>query len=161
MRSGRRSKGGEVRLDRFESAGFLTNLCARLFERSIADALRPLNLNPAYLPVVFMLADTGDACQTELAEALAVRQPTMAATLNRMERDGLVSHQQHPTDRRMRTYRLTPAAEGRLQELTELLANANASALAALSSDEQATYLQLSRIVAQTLSEITSTEDHL
>ncbi len=38
--------------------------------------------------------------QTEIAAAVSVEQPTMANTLNRMERDGLVERRPDPDDRR-------------------------------------------------------------
>lgn len=44
----------------------------------MADALRPLHLTPAYLPVIISLAEHQPRTQSELALSLDIRQPTMA-----------------------------------------------------------------------------------
>lgn len=40
----------------YKQFGFVTNLVARQLERRMAEALRPLDLTPAYLPVIISLS---------------------------------------------------------------------------------------------------------
>ncbi len=76
--------------------------------------LRQLDLGPAYIPVLQALDDEGPLTQRELAERANVEQPTMAALLGRMTRDGLIALRAHPDDRRARLVSLTPMARKRL-----------------------------------------------
>jgi DNA-binding MarR family transcriptional regulator len=105
--------------------------------------LKPLGLSSAYMPVFFALGGGGTLPQRALTEAASIEQPTMAATLARMERDGLVTKRQDPNDRRISLYSLT--AKG--MDLTEQVRAAghavNAAAMDGLSDDEQAAYLAL------------------
>lgn len=100
-----------VSFERHDSVGYMVNLCARVFERRMAEALAPLGLKPAYLPVVFTLAAVGGTTQAELARSVAIEQPTMALTLRRMERDGIVYRVPDERDGRQAIVRLTPHAE--------------------------------------------------
>ncbi len=76
--------------DRLDSTGYMLNLCARLIALRMAQALRPLGVAPAQLPVLFTLSALGESTQTELAERAGIEQPTMALLLRRMERDDLI-----------------------------------------------------------------------
>src|SRR5882724_11960371 len=58
-------------------------------------ANRRATVAAGYLPVCFALAAT----QTALASLAAIEQPTMAATLTRMERDGLIHRRPDPPGR--------------------------------------------------------------
>lgn len=93
------------------SAGYLTNWAARLFARAIERRLAGGNSGP--MPVFFALQDGGAMTQKQLAQLAAVEQPTMANTLNRMERDGLVARTPNPNDRRSAQVSLTPLGRER------------------------------------------------
>lgn len=105
---------------RFESAGYMINLCARLMTQRMAQALKPLGVAPAQLPVLFTLSARGESTQVELAERCAIEQPTMALTLRRMERDGLIERSPDPADRRRAIVRLTDHARGLLPEIESI-----------------------------------------
>jgi DNA-binding MarR family transcriptional regulator len=137
--------------NRFESAGFMINWCARVFERRMAEALRPLGITPAYLPVLFTLSATEGATQGELAKVSAIQQPTMAVTLRRMERDGLVSHVQDRTDRRRAIIRLTPEAEALLPRVEALARSINDTAFDGLPADASSQFIELLRQTAHNL----------
>ncbi len=51
------------------------------------------------------------ANQRELAEAMGIREATLTHHLNAMDRQGLVTRQRHPTNRRVQLVELTPAGE--------------------------------------------------
>lgn len=128
---------------REQSSGYMTNWAARMFARAIDQKLKPLGLSSAYMPVIFALARGDALSQRSLTEAAAIEQPTMAATLKRMERDGLVAKRPDPDDRRSSFYSLTPKG----LELTEAVRAAghavNDTAMEGLSDDERAAYLAL------------------
>lgn len=91
-------------------ASFWINHASRLLMRRFEERLRPLGFGMAYLPVTMALYEDGPMLQRDLAARAHVEQPTMAQLLARMERDGLVRREPHPTDRRMVHFRLTPQA---------------------------------------------------
>ena len=76
----------------------MTNRAARLFVRALDRRL--LNGSAGQMPVFLALMDGNAYTQTELARIAAVEQPTMANTLARMERDGLIARTPDPADRR-------------------------------------------------------------
>jgi DNA-binding MarR family transcriptional regulator len=135
-------------LNRLGSAGYMTNWAARLFALAIEQRLKPQGLAPAHLPVLFALADGAALSQKALAAAAAVEQPTMAATLNRMERDGLIARSPDPADRRSSLVSLTVAARDKLDAVRQATEAVNALALAGLGETERAIFLdQLGRVV--------------
>ena len=123
--------------DRSASAGYLTNWAARLYARAMDRALKPQGLSSAHLPVFFALGGGEALAQKDLAEAAAVEQPTMAATLARMERDGLVERRPHPEDRRSSLVSLTPRALAKADAVRAAVAEVNEAALAALAPAER------------------------
>lgn len=54
---------------------------------------------------------------SELADRAGVTRATMTGLLDGLERDGLISREPHPEDRRTITARLTPKGHGFLQEI--------------------------------------------
>ncbi|WP_216073103.1 MarR family transcriptional regulator, partial [Acinetobacter nosocomialis] len=63
----------------------MTNWAARLFARAIDRRLKLIGVSSGHLPVFFALGDGSALSQKALTEAAAIEQPTMAATLTRME----------------------------------------------------------------------------
>lgn len=133
----------QVTLRRETSAGYLTNWAARLFARELERQLEPSGIAPAYMPVMFALADGGALTQKELALRAAVEQPTMAATLNRMQRDGMIARRPDPGDKRSALVALTPLALERIGTVEGVITRINAIALATLSETERSEYLRL------------------
>lgn len=139
--------------DRFASAGYMTNWAARLFARSIDRRLKPLGLASGQLPVFFALADGGTSTQAELAEAAAIEQPTMAATLKRMEASGLIRRTADPADRRRTAVALTPEAEENADRVLAAVRTVNEAALSRLDAAERAQFLALLARVTEGLEE--------
>jgi DNA-binding MarR family transcriptional regulator len=132
---------------RAQSAGYLTNWAARLFERRIEHRLAGGTAGP--MPVFFALLEQDSLTQKALAAWAAVEQPTMANTLNRMERDGLIARTPDPTDRRSALVSLTRLGRQRANEAMRAAREVNALALAGLSPKERDTFLALlDRIIA-------------
>lgn len=138
-----------VRVGRDKSAGYMTNWAARLFARAIDRRLKPLGLSSAHMPVMFALGDGREMSQKALAEAAAIEQPTMAATLSRMERDGLVQRRPDPGDRRAMLFSLTPQAAEKADAVHAAAVGVNERALAGLAPQERDAFLgMLARVVA-------------
>lgn len=135
--------------DRIKSAGYMTNWAARLFARAIDRRLKPLSLSSGQMPVMLALASGQELSQKALVRAASIEQPTMAATLSRMERDGLVARRPDPQDGRAHLYSLTSGAQERVDAVFAAAGDVNRQALAALTVQERAHFLDmLSRIIA-------------
>jgi MarR family transcriptional regulator for hemolysin len=133
------------------STGYLVNWMARLFARAIDRRLTLLELSSGYMPVFFALAAGKPLPQKELARRAAVEQPTMTATLNRMERDGLVERVTDPDDRRSALVSLTAKARGKLRGVLKAVDDTNAEGLANLSPAEREQFMGLARKIIATL----------
>lgn len=131
------------------SAGYLANHMARLFANGLHRRIGPLGLSPARFPVLLELWEQDGLTQSELVRRLDVEQATMANTLARMERDGLIERRPSPDDRRARLVFVTDRAR-RLQGAAMAAAAAeNRQALSGLSADEQAAFIDLmTRVIA-------------
>jgi len=135
-------------IDRSDSAGYMTNWAARLFARAIDRRLKPLGIATGQLPVFFALGAGGALTQKALAEIASIEQPTMAATLARMERDGLISRRADPKDGRSALVALTPTAFDKARQVRAAVDEVNAIALSALDPAERDAFRRmLSRVV--------------
>ena len=140
-----------MKFDREQSSGYLTNWAARLFARAIDRRLGKLGLSSGYMPVFFALAGGEALSQAALATLASVEQPTMAATLQRMERDGLIARTPDPGDRRRALVSLTPLAEEKLRGVRAAGQAVNDVAMRPLSAKEREQYLSLLRRVIAAL----------
>ncbi|NGN40813.1 MarR family transcriptional regulator [Mesorhizobium sp. CGMCC 1.15528] len=140
-----------MKFSREKSAGYLTNWAARLFAKAIDRRLKELGLSSGQLPVFFALGDGGALSQKALTEIAAIEQPTMAATLSRMERDGLVARAPNPDDGRSALYSLTPKAMEKIPGVREAIAAVNAAALNGLGEKDAQAYLAMLRGVTANL----------
>jgi DNA-binding MarR family transcriptional regulator len=137
--------------ERLKSSGYMTNWAARLFARAMDRRLAPIGLSSAYMPVLFALAGGAELSQTALAAQASVEQPTMAATLKRMERDGLIARTPDPRDGRSALVALTALGREKLPHVFAAGRAINDQAMAPLTPAEQAQYLDLLRRVVGAL----------
>ena len=134
---------------RDRSIGYLTNLAARLLVRALSRELDAIGLSIGYMPVFVALGDGAVMTQKDLAIQAMVEQPTMAATLSRMERDGLIARLPNPKDMRSALVSLTPAAKAKLKDLAGAVETVSGLATSGLTKAEQAQYfVLLDKIVA-------------
>lgn len=132
-----------------ESAGYLANHLARLFANALTDEIAPLGLAPAQFMTLLELWERDGRTQAELVERLDVEQATLANTLKRMERDGLVARAPHPDDKRAQLIKLTPRAKAMEADAKAAAQRVNARALAGLDAEETAAFIaQTARIIA-------------
>lgn len=130
-------------MKREDSAGYMTNLAARLFVQAMERTIRPHGVAVAYVPVFFALSGGREMTQAELARHMALEQPTMAATLSRMERDGMLVKRPDPEDGRKMLVRLAPEAREKMEAVAKAVVSVNGLALDGLTAEERRTYLGL------------------
>ena len=133
-----------------ESAGYLMNHIARQFAILLGEGLKPLSIAPAQFPILLELWQKDGLSQQELVERADLKQATIANTLARMERDGLITREPNPDDARSRLIMLTEQARALQQQSTEIAKAINQTALSDLSADEQKLFLEMAaKIVAR------------
>ena len=133
------------------SPGFLANQMARLFAQALAERLKPLRIAPAQFMVLLELWTGDQLTQRDLVERLDVEQATMASTLMRMERDGLIERRPNARDSRSRTIHVTEQAFALREPAIAAAKSVNALALATLSDTETANLLDMVRAVIAAL----------
>ncbi len=89
--------------------------------------------------------------QTALARQALVEQPTMANTLARMERDGLIERTPDPDDKRSALVRLTDLGRTRSEQALASAMEVNDMAAATLSPEEQRLYFDFTRRTVEAL----------
>jgi len=125
------------------SAGYLANHMARLFARQLQSRIRPLGLTVGAFPALLELWEGDGLTQRELTERLDIEQATMANTLTRMERDGLIQRGKDPSDGRIQRIRLTDKARALRAEAIAAASEVNAAALADLAEPERDRFIEL------------------
>ena len=133
------------------SPTFWINHASRLIVRHFEQRLRPLEFGWAYLPVVVALKENGRLTQKELAEHAKVEQPTMAALLARMERDGLIARESNTTDKRSSWISLSAKANARLPRAMKQLAEVVELATSGLNRGECASLIRILRRIVNNL----------
>jgi MarR family transcriptional regulator for hemolysin len=119
------------------SMGYMMNWAARVFRRLADRRLKPLGFSSGHLPVLNALIQADGMSQKALIEVSAMEQPTMAATLARMERDGLVERRADPNDGRAVLYSLTTATIAKVPAIKAAIEQMNTEALRTLPEDQR------------------------
>ena len=125
------------------SVGNIVNRAARLFRKLADRRLAPLGFSSGHLPVLTALMDCEALSQKMLIEQAKIEQPTMAATLGRMERDGIIVRQPDPQDRRSFHYALTAATRAKVPDIRAVIESMSVTALADIAEDDRARLMAL------------------
>ncbi len=144
---------------RDESLGYVVNHVARQLARALHDRIAPLGVVPGQFAQLLALYESDGITQQELCEIVGIEQPTMANTLGRMERDGLIERRPHPSDRRKQLIYLTDKARALESPLTGAAESVNALATAGLSKTERSTLMRLIATVRANLDESTRSSE--
>lgn len=132
-----------------QSAGYLANHMARLFARSLQERIKPLGLTTGTFPALLELWEKEGLTQGELISRLDIEQATMANTLARMERDGLIIRKKDASDGRAQRIWLTKKARALHAPAVAAAAQVNADALGSLSETDRRRFVALmSKIIA-------------
>ncbi|MET4389799.1 MarR family transcriptional regulator for hemolysin [Bradyrhizobium sp. F1.4.3] len=121
----------------------LINMASRGLMRLAERRLKPFGASAGQLPVFYLLRDGGAMSQRDLARLARIEQPSMAQTLARMERDGLVRRVPDPKDGRSSLVSLTRKALAKMPALREALHAGRAELVEGFSEAEVATLCDL------------------
>jgi len=129
--------------DPLSTPSFLVKQVAKELTRLAEAELRPLGVGIGSLPVLAALKSGAAMTQADLARLLHVEQPSMAQTLVRLERDGLIRRRPHPANRRIQLIELTAACQEVLPRSKAILLKGNERLLAGFSADDASLLLSL------------------
>ncbi|PYB70214.1 MarR family winged helix-turn-helix transcriptional regulator [Rhizobium wuzhouense] len=110
--------------DRPESATQLAMQFARSVTRALQSRAVRLGFSPGQFPVLLELWEEEGLTQRQLLDRVEVEQATIANTLARMERDGLIERRVHPRDKRAQQIFLTEKARAMREEALALACEA-------------------------------------
>lgn len=126
-----------------KSAGYLINHMARLFAKELQQRIQPLGIVTGQFPILLELWEKDGITQRELLEKLDIEQATLANTLIRMERDGLVKRTKHPMDARAQQIWLTKKASNIKEDAYQAAWQINTEALSDLDEQDRVRFLDL------------------
>lgn len=123
---------------REEPVGLAVTRVSRTLARSFDRALAAAGGSTSTWLVLLAAKQGGHRTQSELAEAVGVRGPTLTHHLDGMERAGLVTRERTADDRRGQQVALTPAGEDLFRRLREAAVAHDRRLRRGLSDDEVA-----------------------
>jgi DNA-binding MarR family transcriptional regulator len=133
------------------SAGYLVNHMARLFAKGLQEQIAPLGIVIGQFPILLELWQKDGVSQRDLLEKLDVEQATLANTLNRMERDGLITRTKHPSDARAQQIWLSDRAVEIRAKAYQAAHDQNKLSLAALNDAEQSQLMDFMRRIVSSM----------
>ena len=122
--------------DREKSLGYLVNLAGRLLGRALDRRLAGYGVSLGQFPLLLVLWEEEGLTQSEIARRLDIEQPTVANTLKRMERDGLIAGAPDPKHSRRVLITLTERGRALEAPLKEEALHVNRRATAELAPQE-------------------------
>jgi MarR family transcriptional regulator for hemolysin len=134
-----------------ESIGYWLTLATQSFHRAVSDEVAPHGITYRQSQVLAWLVLEGELSQADLANKMMVEPPTLVGILDRMERDGWITRNSCPADRRKKMIHATTAAEPVWEKIAEGGRRVRASATAGLTEQEVETLKQLLDRVNQNL----------
>jgi DNA-binding MarR family transcriptional regulator len=138
-------------LRREQSLGYQINHLARLFEQQLRIRIESYGVVPGQFAQMLALYEEEPLTQRELCERVQIEQPTMAYTLQRMERAGLINRAADPDDRRRALIMLTPRARALQDTLVAVARRVNDIAARGLSEHEVAAFMSGGRRMIENL----------
>src|ERR1700738_1124918 len=100
-----------VPVDQQKILGLAVNTLGRNIVWSLSKRTAQRGVLPGVYPVIAWLMQMPESSQAELSRLIGIEQPTMAITLRRMERDGIIERSPDPDHGRKSLVKLT--ARGR------------------------------------------------
>ncbi|WP_117193108.1 MarR family winged helix-turn-helix transcriptional regulator [Rhizobium terrae] len=133
--------------DRSHSATYLAGQLAKGFARSLQKRATLLGFSPGQFPVLLELWQEDGLTQKQLLDKLEVEQATLANTLSRMERDGLIQRTPHPSDRRAQIITLTALGRELEGRAVEAAAEADAALFSGFRRFERELMIEYMRMI--------------
>ncbi|PNQ91773.1 MarR family transcriptional regulator [Pseudomonas gingeri NCPPB 3146 = LMG 5327] len=128
-------------VDLYQVPSFLIKRVSQELIRQAEIRLRPLAIGMASMPVLGALKRGEARTQAELARLMQVEQPSMAQTLARLERDGLIRRRPDPQHKRIQIVELTELGLARIPQAKDILCDGNDKALVGFSAEEVALFV--------------------
>ncbi|MGM8910460.1 MarR family winged helix-turn-helix transcriptional regulator [Psychrobacter sp. 1U1] len=120
-----------------ESTGYLANHLARLYAILLNEQIKPLGISTAHFPILLELWQQDGITQNDLVQLGNLAQATIANTLNRMERDGLITRVADKKDARVKHILLTKKARSLETKAINCARQVNQQSLSVLTEEEQ------------------------
>ena len=130
---------------RTQSLGFVVASLHRRIVSRLAQLTAPHDVMPGHFPVLRCLRDLEVSTQIELARLTGVEQPSMAATLTRMEKAKLIARTSDDNDGRRKLVALTPHGRDMLTVMTASALSVYREAKTGLTEDEVREFLRIAR----------------
>jgi DNA-binding MarR family transcriptional regulator len=108
----------------------------RALRQYVPNAWMDLNLTIAQVKSLILIAHEGSTNTKTLAEELGVTPSNVTGIVDRLVKQGLVSRQENPEDRRMLQIRVTDKGEAILASLREETISSMSEVLAHMSKEE-------------------------
>jgi DNA-binding MarR family transcriptional regulator len=135
--------------DRSHSATYLANQLAKGFARSLQQRSSSLGFSPGQFPVLLELWHQDGLTQKQLLDKLEVEQATVANTLARMQRDGLIERAPHPDDKRAKIITLTELGRSLEARAVEAAAEADAALFSGFKRFERDLMIEYMRMILE------------
>jgi DNA-binding MarR family transcriptional regulator len=132
--------------ERSDSALYLTSQLAKGLSRALQKRATALGFSPGQFPVLLALWHEDGLTQRQLLDRMEVEQATLANTLARMERDGLILRRPHPSDRRAQIISLSERGRELEQMAIEAAAQADDEIFAGFRRFERELLLEYMRM---------------
>jgi DNA-binding MarR family transcriptional regulator len=126
----------EHNFERRQSLGYMVNLEARMLAQALHRRIAPHGVVPGQFPALLALYERDGRTQAELCREVRIEQPTMANTLRRMERDGLIRREPDSNDGRRQLIFLTARARSLRPKLVTAARRVNEVATSGLTERE-------------------------
>jgi DNA-binding MarR family transcriptional regulator len=126
---------------RTASLGYQVNHLARLLAQALHQKIAPLGVVPGQFAQLLALFEEDGLSQRDLCDRVRIEQPTMANTLRRMERDGLVHRKPDAVDGRRARVMLTSRARKLEDPLIAAAQDVNTIATRGLTDQEVSVFM--------------------
>ncbi len=132
-----------LQYDFSNSIGYWVTSASLAIQRAVNDEVRPHGITSRQCHVLGFIALYGPLAQAELADHMGIEPPTLVGILDRMERNGWITREPCPHDRRKKVIWAAPAAEPIWEKIVSCAKAVRRRATAGLSPSELALLKQL------------------
>lgn len=134
-----------------KSLGFTLHYTTRMAMALLQEKIKHYNVTVGQFPILVHLWEEQGITQKALRDLIRVEQPTLANTLKRMERDGLIKRVPDEEDKRQWRIYMTQRALDIKDALQEASRNVNEIIIGGMNETEQKEFMRLIGIITSTL----------
>jgi DNA-binding MarR family transcriptional regulator len=150
-RGSENSKQFAIPRDNKRILGLAVNTLGRNITWSLSQRTARQGVLPGMNPVIAWLMQLSESTQGELSRMIGIEQPTMALTLQRMERDGLIERTPDPDHGRRSRVKLTAKGKKLSQLMSSAARDVEKLATKGLSPEEVADFFRMASVMIQNL----------